>query len=91
MGGAQGETLGRQPLVPLPLRQSIWAGPNTHVGGGPTTPMTYYYNSLTPPTVTTQSLQMLRLDRNSLNTVEGSPFVKMSANCDVIGTWRTRT
>jgi hypothetical protein len=56
MGGAQGETLGRQPLVPLPLRQSIWAGPNTHVGGGPTTPMTYYYNSLTPPTVTTQSL-----------------------------------
>jgi hypothetical protein len=50
-------------------------------------------NTLTPPppTVTTQPLQMLRLDRNSLNTEEGRPFVKMSANCDVIGTWRTRT
>jgi hypothetical protein len=35
-GGAQGETLGRQPLVPLSLRQPLWAGPNTHVGGGPT-------------------------------------------------------
>jgi hypothetical protein len=33
----------------------------------------------------------LRLDQNSLNTEERSPFVKMSANCDVVGTWRTRT
>jgi hypothetical protein len=34
---------------------------------------------------------MLRLDRNSLNTEEKRPFVKMSANCDVIETWSTRT
>jgi hypothetical protein len=33
----------------------------------------------------------LRLDRNSLNTEEGSSFVKMYANCDVVGTWRMRT
>jgi hypothetical protein len=31
---------------------------------------------------------MLKLDRNSLNTGEGSPFMKMSANCDVVGTWQ---
>jgi hypothetical protein len=41
-----------------------------------------------PPVVTTQPLQMLRLDQNSLNTEEGSPFVKMSVNCDVVRTWR---
>jgi hypothetical protein len=45
-----------------------------------------YYNILTPPTVTTQTLQMLRLDLNSLNTEEGRHFVKMSMNCDVVGT-----
>jgi hypothetical protein len=28
---------------------------------------------------------MLRLNRNLLNTEEGSPFVKISANCDVVG------
>jgi hypothetical protein len=33
----------------------------------------------------------LRLDLNLLNTEEGRPFVKMLANCDVVGTWRTRT
>jgi hypothetical protein len=31
-------------------------------------------------------LQILRLDRNSLNTEEESPFMKMSTNCDVVGT-----
>jgi hypothetical protein len=31
---------------------------------------------------------MLKLDRNSLNTGEGSPFMKMSANRDVVGTWQ---
>jgi hypothetical protein len=34
---------------------------------------------------------MLRLDQNSLNTEEGRPFVKMSANCDVVRTWSTQT
>jgi hypothetical protein len=34
---------------------------------------------------------MLRLDRNSENTDEGSPLVKMSANREVIGTWKART
>jgi hypothetical protein len=24
--------------VPRPLRQSLWTGPNTHAGGGPTAP-----------------------------------------------------
>jgi hypothetical protein len=48
-------------------------------------------NTLTPPVITIQPRQMLRLDRNSLNTEEGRPFVKMSANCDVVGTWRTQT
>jgi hypothetical protein len=33
----------------------------------------------------------LRLDRNSLNTLKGSPLVKMLANCDMVGTLRTRT
>jgi hypothetical protein len=50
-----------------------------------------YYNILTPSTVTTQPLQMLRLDLNLLNNEEGRLFVKMSANCDVVGTWRTQT
>jgi hypothetical protein len=36
----RGETLGRQPLVPWPPRQPLWVGPNIHVGGGPTIPMT---------------------------------------------------
>jgi hypothetical protein len=43
-------------------------------------------NTLTAPAVTTQPQQMLRLDRNSLNTEEGRPFMKMSANYDVVGT-----
>jgi hypothetical protein len=47
--------------------------------------------STPPPAVTTQPLQMLRLDRNSLNTEEGSPFMKMSVNYDVVRTWRTQT
>jgi hypothetical protein len=34
---------------------------------------------------------MLRVDQNSLNTEEGSPFMKISENYDVIGTWRMRT
>jgi hypothetical protein len=34
---------------------------------------------------------MLKLDLNSLNTKEGMPFVKMSVNYDVVGTWRTQT
>jgi hypothetical protein len=46
----------------------------------------YTINTLTPPVVTTQPLQMLRLDLNSLNTEDGRPFVKMSVNCDVVGT-----
>jgi hypothetical protein len=70
-----GRPRGGDALVPSPLRQPLWAEPNTHAGGGPTT----------------QPLQMLRLHQNSLDTEEGSPFVKMSANCDVIGTWRTQT
>jgi hypothetical protein len=36
----------------------------------------YTINTLTPPVVTTQPLQMLRLDLNSLNTEDGRPFVK---------------
>jgi hypothetical protein len=35
-GGTQGETLGRQPLVPWLLRQPLWARLNTHAGDGPT-------------------------------------------------------
>jgi hypothetical protein len=35
-GGAYEETLGRQLLVPWPLRQPLWTRPNTHAGGGPT-------------------------------------------------------
>jgi hypothetical protein len=62
------------------------------IRGGPTTPIT---NILLPffntPAVTTKPLQILRLDQNSLNIEERSPFVKMSANCDVVGTWRMRT
>jgi hypothetical protein len=27
-------------MLPWPPRQSLWAGPNTHAGGGTTTPMT---------------------------------------------------
>jgi hypothetical protein len=50
-----------------------------------------YYTSNTPITVTIQPLQMLRLDLNSLKSKEGRPFIKMSANCDVIKTWRTHT
>jgi hypothetical protein len=34
---------------------------------------------------------MLRLDRNSLNTEKMTPFMKMSVNCDVVGTWMMRT
>jgi hypothetical protein len=34
---------------------------------------------------------MLRLDRKSKNTLDGNPLVKMSANCSVVGTLRTRT
>jgi hypothetical protein len=34
---------------------------------------------------------MLKLDQNSENTEVGRPFVKMSANWDVVGTCRTRT
>jgi hypothetical protein len=47
---------------------------------------TIKFNTLTPPAVITQPLQMLRLDRNLLNTEEGRPFVKMSTNYDVIET-----
>jgi hypothetical protein len=39
-----------------------------------------------PPAITTQPPQMLRLDRNSLNTEGGEAFVKMSANFDVVRT-----
>jgi hypothetical protein len=45
----------------------------------------------TSPAVTAQPLQMLKLDRDTLNTEERMLFVKMSVNCDVIGTWSTRT
>jgi hypothetical protein len=34
---------------------------------------------------------MLRLERKSKNTLDGNPLVKMSANCSVVGTLRTRT
>jgi uncharacterized protein YacL (UPF0231 family) len=34
---------------------------------------------------------MLRLDLNLVNTEEGRLFVKISMNCDVIGTWSTWT
>jgi hypothetical protein len=34
---------------------------------------------------------MLSLDRKSANTLDSSPLVKMSANCSVMGTLRTRT
>jgi hypothetical protein len=33
----------------------------------------------------------LKLDWNSENVEEGRPLVKMSANWEVVGTWRTRT
>jgi hypothetical protein len=36
------------------------------------------------------SNEMLRLDRNSANTVVGSPLVKTLVNWKAVGTWRTR-
>jgi hypothetical protein len=81
-----GRRLGRNPRRRCPCclgRQEAWP-----MGGGPADYRTQYSN---PLVVTTQPLQMLRLDRNSLNTEEGRPFVKMSVNYDVVGTWRTRT
>lgn len=39
-----------------------------------------------PPAATTGASVTLRLVRKSRKTVDGSPFVKMSANCDVEGT-----
>jgi hypothetical protein len=39
-GGAQGETLGRQPLVAWLLRQPLWAGPNYSRRRWPDTPVT---------------------------------------------------
>jgi hypothetical protein len=43
--------------------------------------------TLTPPSPQSQLylVQMLRLDRKSRNTLDGSPLVKMSANCSVVG------
>jgi hypothetical protein len=38
------------------------------------------------PTVTTLPVQMLRLDRNSVKTLDGSPLVKMLVNCEVVRT-----
>jgi hypothetical protein len=37
------------------------------------------------PAIQLYLVQMLRLDRNSVNTLDGSPLVKMSVNCDVVG------
>jgi hypothetical protein len=53
------------------------------VGQGPLQP--------TPPQSQLYPVQMLRLDRNYVKTVEGSPYVKMSVNCEVIEMRRTRT
>jgi hypothetical protein len=39
----------------------------------------------------TQEEAQRTIEPNTLNIEEGRPFVKMSANCDVVGTWRTRT
>jgi tyrosine-protein phosphatase YwqE len=36
-------------------------------------------------------MQMLILDQKSVKTLDGSPLVKMSANCSVVVTLRTRT
>jgi hypothetical protein len=51
------------------------------------------YSNTPPPTIKTLSctVQMLRLERKSKNTVDGNPLVKMSANYSVVGTLRTRT
>jgi hypothetical protein len=43
-------------------------------------------HNLTSPAVSTMGSTMLRLDRISINGVVASPFVKMSANCAVVGT-----
>jgi hypothetical protein len=46
---------------------------------------------LTPLAVGTSVEQTFRLDRNSRNTEDGRPLVKISAYSEVVGTWRTRT
>jgi hypothetical protein len=47
-------------------------------------------NNVTPPQSQLYPVQMLRLDRNSLKTVDGSLLLNMS-DCEVVGTRRTRT
>jgi hypothetical protein len=54
-------------------------------------PQTLNGYSNTPPQSQLYPVQMLRLDRKSKNTLDGNPLVKMSANCSVVGTVRTRT
>jgi hypothetical protein len=69
------------------------APPQTLMGCGPvvaaaqTLPIQY---SNTSPQSDRQTLRTFRLVLNSVNNVEGSPLVKMSAYCDDIGTCRTR-
>ena len=56
-----------------------------YVGLGPLVePATVVFQQ--PPAATTGSSSTLRLDRKSRKTVDGSPFVKISANCDTDGT-----
>ena len=43
-------------------------------------------HNLTPPAVGTSWERTFRLDRNSEKMALGNPLVKMSANCDVVGT-----
>jgi hypothetical protein len=55
-------------------------------------PQTLNGYSNTPPSQSqVYPVQMLRLDRKSKNTLDGNPLVKMSVNCSVVGTLRTRT
>jgi hypothetical protein len=41
--------------------------------------------------VSTSGVTMLRLDRMSMKDTVGSSLVKISANCALVGTFRTRT
>jgi hypothetical protein len=44
-----------------------------------------------PPKVKAGGSRMQRLDQKFKNSMVGSPFVIISANCSLMGTWRTRT
>jgi hypothetical protein len=43
------------------------------------------------PVVGTSVERTFMPDQNSRKMLKGRPLVKMSVNCEVVGTWRTRT